>query len=67
MMARRPVKAERPWFERSGPWWYCSLRSAAAAGWMLTGLYAAAMTGISIFFLGGEEPQAVDFIAGARW
>ena len=62
-MARRSVEADRAWFERSGPWWYCSLRPAAPAGWLLTGLYAAAMAVISIFFLGGEEPRAVDFIA----
>ena len=63
MMARRSVEAERPWFVRSGPWHHCSLKPAAPAGWLLTGLYAAAMAGISVLFLAGEEPHAAEFIA----
>jgi hypothetical protein len=62
MMARRSVEAERPWFVRSGPWWNCSLRPAAPAGWLLTGLYGAVIAGISLFLLGGEETRPVDFI-----
>jgi hypothetical protein len=65
MMARRRVEAERPWFVRSGPWWYCSLRPTAPAGWLLTGLYAAAIAGISIFFVARHEPRLVDFIIWA--
>ena len=62
MMARRSVQEERPWFVRSGPWWYCSLRPAAPAGWLLTGIFAAAIAGISIFFVAGDEPEPIDLI-----
>ena len=65
MMARRSVEAERPWFVRSGPWWYCSLRPAAPAGWLLTGLYVAAVAGFAIWLLSGDEPQIVEVIAWA--
>ncbi|HET9428518.1 MAG TPA: hypothetical protein VFO69_09190 [Allosphingosinicella sp.] len=63
MMSRHPV-GSRPWFVRVKRGCGCNLRPNTRAGWLITGLYVLAMTGLSLLLLSGDAEPATSMIVG---
>ena len=64
-MVRKLGNADGPWFVRSGSGLHCNIRPVSSAGWLLTLLYVAVAVGISVFFMGGDEPEPIQIAAWA--
>jgi hypothetical protein len=65
MMSRNLVRSA-PWFVRVKKGRRCNLRPFSRAGWLVTGLYAVAMAGLSLLLLVGErEPATLMLVAWA--
>ena len=64
-MSRKSV-GSAPWFVRVKKGRRCNLRPSSRAGWLITGLYALAMTSLSLLLLIGErEPPTVMLVGWA--
>lgn len=64
-MARNVIRSA-PWFVRVKNGRRCNLRPSSRAGWLVTGLYALAMAGLSLLLLAGErEPATLMLVAWA--
>ena len=63
MMSRNAVRSA-PWFVQVKKGRRCNLRPSSRAGWLITGLYALAMTGLSLLLLVGETEPATFMLVG---
>ena len=64
-MSRKSV-GSAPWFVRVKKGRRCNLRPSSRAGWLITGLYALAMSGLSLLLLiGGGEPTTLMLVGWA--